>query len=92
MIKYYAYLARCNDDSLYAGYTTDLKHREAKHNEGKGARYTRIRRPIKIVYFEEFVNRSDAMKREYQLKHLKKANKESLIVYMLKCESNLNYT
>lgn len=79
MQKYYAYLARCNDDTLYAGYTNNLEEREAKHNNGKGAHYTRIRRPIKIVYSEEFVNRSDAMKREYQLKQLKKEEKEKLI-------------
>ncbi|MFC1599500.1 GIY-YIG nuclease family protein [Patescibacteria group bacterium] len=80
MQKYYAYLARCNDDTLYAGYTNDLKEREAKHNEGKGAHYTKIRRPIKIVYSEEFVNRADAMKREWQLKHMKKQEKENLII------------
>ncbi len=79
MNKYYAYLARCNDDTLYAGYTNNLEEREAKHNDGKGAHYTKIRRPIKIVYSEEFVNRSDAMKREYQLKQLKKEEKEKLI-------------
>ena len=80
MHKYYAYLARCNDDTLYAGYTNDLAEREAKHNEGKGARYTRMRRPVKIVYSEGFVNRSDAMKREWQLKKLSKKEKEDLLV------------
>ena len=80
MPKYYAYLARCKDDSLYAGYTTDLKKRETKHNEGKGAHYTRIRRPIKIVYHEKFETKSAAMKCEYQLKHLRKKDKESLII------------
>jgi len=77
--KYYAYLARCNDGTLYAGYTNDIKNREAKHNEGKGARYTRIRRPIKIVWNEEFSTKSEAMKREYELKHLTKKEKEGLI-------------
>ena len=79
MPKYYAYLARCNDDSLYAGYTNDLDKREEAHNEGIGARYTRMRRPVHIVYHEEFANRSDAMKREYQLKHLSKKDKEDLV-------------
>lgn len=79
MSKYYAYLARCNDDSLYVGYTNDLKDRETKHNEGKGAHYTRMRRPIKIVYYEEFDTKSAAMKREFQLKHLRKKDKENLI-------------
>lgn len=78
MPKYYAYLARCKDGSLYAGYTADLKNRERKHNEGKGAHYTRMRRPVKIVYYEEFKTRSEAMKREYQFKHLKKSDKENL--------------
>jgi putative endonuclease len=80
MQNHYVYLARCSDDSLYAGYTTDLKNRETAHNEGKGARYTRMRRPVKIVYFEEFKTKSDAMKREYELKRYKKAEKENLII------------
>lgn len=79
MTKYYAYLARCNDQTLYAGYTNNINERETAHNEGKGAHYTRIRRPVKIVYFEEFKNRSDAMKREWQFKHLNKIEKERLI-------------
>jgi len=77
--NYYAYLARCSDDSLYAGYTNNIQNREAKHNEGKGARYTRARLPIQIVYFEEFINRSEAMKRECELKKLSKVQKEDLV-------------
>lgn len=80
MRKYYAYLARCKDETLYAGYTNDIVSRENAHNQGTtGARYTKMRRPVKIVYFEEFVNRSDAMKRESQLKRLSKKEKEELI-------------
>jgi len=79
MKKYYAYLARCNDNSLYAGYTTDLKNREEAHNEGKGARYTRMRKPVKIVYSEEFETKSEAMKREWELKKIKKVDKERLV-------------
>ena len=79
MRMYYAYLARCSDDSLYSGYTVDIKARELAHNEGKGARYTRMRRPVKIVYFEEFKNRSDAMKREYAFKQLSREKKEDLM-------------
>ena len=86
MRKYYAYLARCNDNSLYAGYTNNLKEREIKHNEGNGAHYTRIRRPVKIVYHEEFINRADAMKREAQFKQLSKQEKEDL----LKIPTNLS--
>lgn len=76
---YYVYLARCADNSLYAGYTHDLKGREFVHNQGKGARYTRSRLPIKIVYSEAFETKSEAMKREYALKRLKKRDKENLL-------------
>ncbi|MBT4916850.1 GIY-YIG nuclease family protein [Candidatus Peregrinibacteria bacterium] len=79
MRKYYAYLARCSDQSLYSGYTNDIERRENAHNDGTGARYTRMRRPVEIVYFEEFKNRSDAMKRECEFKKLKKEDKEGLI-------------
>lgn len=77
--KYYAYMARCVDNTLYSGYTNDLRQREQDHNEGKGARYTRGRGPVKIVYSEGFVNRSDAMKRECAFKKMSKAEKEDLI-------------
>jgi len=80
MEKYYVYFARCSDDSLYAGYTTDLKKREQRHNQGRGARYTRIRRPVEIIYSEEFNTKSEAMKREYELKHLRKEDKERLVL------------
>jgi putative endonuclease len=81
MAKYYVYLARCSDDTLYTGYTTDLRKREIRHNEGKGAVYTCNRRPVKIVYHEEFDTKSKAMKREYQIKRLRKQDKENLIVF-----------
>ena len=79
MEKYYVYFARCSDDTLYTGYTNDLKKREEQHNEGKGARYTRGRRPVEIIYYEEFASKSEAMKREYELKQLSKKDKESLV-------------
>ena len=79
MNKYYIYIVRCKDNTLYTGYTTDLEKREEKHNEGKGARYTRGRRPVKIVYFEEFKTKSKALKRECQIKKLKKNEKEGLV-------------
>jgi putative endonuclease len=79
MQKFYVYIARCNDDSLYTGYTNDLKEREKKHNDGEGARYTRGRGPVKIVYSEEFETKSEAMKREYAIKRLKRGDKEKLI-------------
>ena len=79
MAGYFAYIARCSDNTLYSGYTNDFERREKIHNEGKGALYTRMRRPIKIVYTEKFETRSAAMKREYELKRLTKSEKEKMI-------------
>ena len=79
MQKHYVYIARCKDDTLYTGYTTDIKEREQKHNLGKGARYTRGRRPVKIVYCEELKTKSATTKREYQIKQLRKKDKEKLM-------------
>jgi putative endonuclease len=76
---YYCYLARCNDGSLYCGYCKDINEREDTHNEGAGAKYTRARLPINIVYFEVFQTRSAAMKREAEIKKWKKEKKEELI-------------
>jgi len=77
---YFVYMARCSDHSLYTGYTSDLKQREMKHNQGKGAAYTRMRRPVKFVYSETFDTRSGAMKREYAIKKMRKRDKEKLVV------------
>ncbi len=76
---YYTYLAKCADDSLYCGYTDDIKSREKVHNLGKGAKYTRSRLPVEIIYFEEFETKSEALKREHAIKKLKRAQKEELI-------------
>jgi putative endonuclease len=78
---YFTYLARCNDNSLYAGSTNHIKNREARHNAGHGSMYTRARRPIRIVYFESFSTRREAMQRELQLKGWTKLKKENLIRY-----------
>ena len=77
--KYYFYIARCSDKSLYAGYCADLKQREDKHNSGNGAKYTRQRRPVKIVHSEQFDSISKAMRREAQIKRWTKVKKEELI-------------
>ena len=73
------YLARCSDHSLYCGSCKDLEQRCAAHNAGKGAKYTRSRLPIRIVYHEEFPTLADAMKREAQVKRMKKEEKERLV-------------
>jgi len=77
--KYYFYLARCSDNTLYCGYCINVADREAKHNKGEGAKYTRQRRPIKIIYWEKFKTASEAMKREAQVKSWRRDKKEKLI-------------
>ena len=76
---YYTYLAKCSDGSLYCGYTDDIDAREKVHNSGKGAKYTRSRLPVKIVYFESFETKSEALKREHAIKKLTRIKKEELI-------------
>ena len=75
----YVYVLRCGDGSLYTGWTNDLEQRLAAHQSGKGAKYTRGRLPIDMVYYEELPDKSTALKRENELKNLKKAEKELLI-------------
>ena len=77
---HFFYLARCCDGSLYAGTAKDLKGREAKHNEGKGAKYTRSRLPIRFIYSEKFRTLPAARKREAEVKKWKKEEKERLII------------
>lgn len=76
---YYTYMLRCADQSLYTGYTNDIKKRVKLHNEGKGAKYTRSKLPVELVYLEMFSSKSEAMKREIAIKKLKKEEKERLI-------------
>ena len=76
---HYVYMLRCADGTLYTGYTTNLKAREAAHNAGKGARYTRGRRPVEVVYTKGFRSIGKALTREYALKQLTRAQKEALI-------------
>lgn len=77
---WWVYFLRCNDHSLYAGVTTDIHRRIDEHNNSKlGAKYTRARRPVTLVYLEEAENKSLACKREYQIRHLSKSKKEQLV-------------
>ena len=73
------YMLRCADGSLYTGWTTDLERRLRTHNAGKGAKYTRSRLPVELVYREEFETRGEAMRREWQLKQLSRAEKLALL-------------
>lgn len=76
----YTYMVQCSDGTLYAGWTNDLKKRLEKHNAGKGARYTRGRLPVKLVYYEVFATKSEAMKREAQIKKLSRKQKLLFII------------
>lgn len=76
---YYVYLLRCADGTLYTGFTNDLARRLAAHNAGKGAKYTRGRRPVELVYWESFSNKSSALRREYAIKQLPRRQKLTLI-------------
>ena len=75
----YTYILECRDGSFYTGWTNNLEKRINCHNKGKGAKYTKGRLPVKLVYFEEFIEKRDAQKREYVIKHLTRNNKLNLI-------------
>ena len=76
----YTYILKCADNTLYTGWTNHLEKRLADHNAGKGAKYTKSRRPVELVYFETFPTKEDAMRREYAIKQLSRKEKEKLIV------------
>jgi putative endonuclease len=78
-IRAFTYIAECSDGSLYTGWTLDLEGRLKAHNDGTGAKYTRTRRPVKLVYSEEFDTRAKACQRECQIKELKRKEKLKLI-------------
>ena len=77
---YYVYMVRCADGTLYTGYTTNVNRRVDMHNKGKGARYTRSRLPVVLLYQETFATKTEALQREYQIKQLTREQKECLIV------------
>lgn len=76
--KNYVYILECKDQSLYTGWTNDLEKRIKAHNEGRGAKYTKGRGPVKLRYYEEYPTKEEAMKRECQIKKLTRAEKLSL--------------
>jgi putative endonuclease len=75
-------MVRCVDGTLYTGYAVDLTKRLVAHNAGRGAKYTAGRRPVRLVYSESFESKSDALKREHELKRLSRARKQALLVTM----------
>ena len=75
----YTYILTCRDGTLYTGWTNDLEKRVRIHNEGKGAKYTKSRRPVVLTYFEEFNTKQEAMHREWEIKRIDRKQKIQLI-------------
>jgi putative endonuclease len=78
-MEWFVYVVRCSDRSLYTGVTTDTGKRVVEHNRGRGARYTRARRPVKLVYLEKAAGRAAAQRRESEIKRMSAAAKRHLI-------------
>lgn len=78
-MMYYVYILQCSDGSFYTGYTNDLNNRLNVHNKGRGAKYTRCRLPVKLIYHETYETKSEALKREYGIKKLSRTEKIKLI-------------
>ncbi|MBG0763828.1 MAG: GIY-YIG nuclease family protein [Tissierellales bacterium] len=76
---YYVYILKCRDNTLYTGYTNNIKDRIQTHNSGNGAKYTRGRLPVELKYFEEFEDKTEALKREHEIKKLSREDKVLLI-------------
>jgi len=79
MLMNYTYIVRCADDTFYTGWTTDVERRITCHNAGKGAKYTRSRLPVELVYVEVFDTKEEAMRREAAIKKLSRERKELLV-------------
>lgn len=75
----YTYIVQCRDGSFYTGWTNNIEKRIEDHNNGKGAKYTKARRPVTLVYYEMFQTKEEAMRREYVIKQMRRAEKEQLI-------------
>lgn len=75
----YTYIVKCSDGTFYTGWTNDLTRRMEAHNQGRGAKYTKARRPVILIYYEAFETKEEAMKREYEIKRLSRKEKEELI-------------
>ena len=75
----YTYIVKCKDGTLYTGWTNNLEKRIKDHNDGKGAKYTKTRLPVELVYYETFETKEEAMSREYAIKQLSRKEKDELI-------------
>ena len=78
-MAYYCYILECSDGTFYTGWSTDPQRRERQHNAGRGARYTRDRRPVRLVYVEELSDKPSALRRELRIKRLPREKKLKLI-------------
>lgn len=78
-MAHYVYILSCGDGTFYTGWTTDLEKRVKVHNQGKGAKYTRSRLPVKLLYSEEYSEKGEALRREAAIKKLTRRQKEELI-------------
>lgn len=81
----YTYIVKCSDGSFYTGWTNNVEKRVKAHNEGKGAKYTKSRRPVELIYYEEFQTKEEAMSREYTIKRMTRQKKELLVRGENKC-------
>lgn len=91
---FFVYILRCSDNTFYTGYTDDLEKRLKAHNAAKGAKYTKSRLPVEMVYYEKNLSKSEAMKREWAIKKLSRKDKEKLIADNYKESENcaeINY-
>lgn len=79
-MPFFVYFLRCRDGSLYCGYTANIEKRVLLHNAGRASKYTKPRRPVRLVFTQEFKSKSEALKREYELKQLSKQEKEALVL------------
>ncbi|AIC96581.1 GIY-YIG nuclease family protein [Shouchella lehensis] len=87
-MKHYMYVLECGDQSWYTGYTNNVEQRLRKHEEGKGAKYTRGRGPLKLVYVETFATKKEALKQEYQFKRKTRRAKERYVLEQRSLQGN----
>lgn len=85
MNNYYTYIVECSDNTLYTGYTTDISRRISEHNNGTGAKYTRGRAPVVLKYVEFCNSKSNAMRREYEIKQYSAKNKRDILCDVDNC-------
>ena len=87
----YTYMVKCSDESLYTGWTNNLEKRVAAHNAKKGAKYTKSRTPVELVYYEVFSTKEEAMRREYEIKQYTRKEKEALLQTFAKDTEKMEY-